>query len=75
MPAMTFFYQECPVCGRSLRIRVQYYGREMSCTHCKGEFVAGQAEDSRQIGEEPTAEPAPTPHLAFQPAVGLPHLQ
>jgi len=74
MPAMTFFYQECPVCGRSLRVRVQYYGREMSCTHCKGEFVAGRAEKSPRIGEEPAPEQAPAPHLDFQPAFGLPHL-
>jgi len=42
MSAITFFYQECPVCGRSLRVPVKYFGREMSCSHCEGEFVAGK---------------------------------
>jgi hypothetical protein len=50
MSAMTIFYQECPVCGRSLRIPAKYFGRLMSCSHCQGEFVAGKeqmpAEDS-----------------------------
>jgi hypothetical protein len=41
MSAMTIFYQECPVCGRSLRIPAKYFGRLMSCGHCQGEFVAG----------------------------------
>ena len=36
----TIFYQECPTCGRSLRIPVKYFGRAMSCSHCCGEFVA-----------------------------------
>jgi len=42
MSATTFFYQECPVCGRSLRVPVKYFGREMSCSHCAGEFIAGK---------------------------------
>jgi hypothetical protein len=45
MSAMTVFYQECPVCGRNLRIAVKYFGRPMSCTHCEGEFIAGQDAD------------------------------
>jgi hypothetical protein len=44
MLAMTIFYQECPVCGRNLRIPAKYFGRLMSCTHCEGEFLAGQEE-------------------------------
>jgi hypothetical protein len=44
MSAMTFFYQLCPTCGRNLRVPVKYFGRRMSCTHCKGEFIAGKAE-------------------------------
>jgi hypothetical protein len=42
MSAMTIFYQECPVCGRNLRIPAKYFGRQMTCTHCKGEFRAGK---------------------------------
>ena len=48
MPAMTNFYQNCPVCGRSLRIAVKYFGRPMSCSHCHGEFVAGREQMAAQ---------------------------
>jgi len=41
MSRATFFYQECPTCGRSLRVAVRHFGREMSCSHCHGEFLAG----------------------------------
>ena len=44
MSAMTIFYQECPVCGRNLRIPAKYFGRQMTCTHCKGEFQAGKGQ-------------------------------
>ena len=44
MSAMTIFYQECPICGRNLRIPAKYFGRLMSCTHCEGEFRAGKEE-------------------------------
>ncbi len=42
MSGVTYFYESCPVCGRHLRIPVRHYGRLMECTHCGGEFVAGQ---------------------------------
>jgi hypothetical protein len=54
MSAMTIFYQECPICGRSLRIPAKYFGRLMSCTHCQGEFRAG---DSARNCEERPQEP------------------
>jgi len=44
MSAVTFFYQNCPVCGRSLRILAKYFGRRMTCSHCQGEFRAGKEE-------------------------------
>ena len=44
MSAMTVFYQECPVCGRNLRIPAKYFGRQMTCTHCEGQFRAGKGE-------------------------------
>ena len=46
MSAITFFYQECPVCGRSLRVPVKYFGRQMSCSHCEGMFLAGKQKES-----------------------------
>ena len=52
MSAMTIFYQECPICGRNLRIPAKYFGRQMTCTHCKGEFRAGKD----QIPEAPASD-------------------
>jgi hypothetical protein len=70
MSAMTNFYQNCPVCGRSLRISVKYFGRQMSCTHCQGEFRAGKDQLAPEASVSMTAEaplslPAPcgTPQL------------
>ena len=35
-----FFNQPCPVCGRSLRVRVHLLGRRVYCQHCGGGFTA-----------------------------------
>ncbi len=35
-----YFYQECPVCGRPLQVRVEYLGRDVICEHCSGHFLA-----------------------------------
>ena len=40
MSIPTYFDQDCPVCGRNLRIRVEYQGRQVKCRHCQGKFVA-----------------------------------
>jgi len=50
MSAMTIFYQECPICGRNLRIPAKHFGRLMSCTHCEGEFLAGKEELAEPAG-------------------------
>jgi len=34
------YHQSCPVCGRSLRIRVLLLGRLVYCQHCGGGFTA-----------------------------------
>jgi hypothetical protein len=47
MSAMTVFYQECPICGRSLRVPVKYFGRQMACSHCEGIFQAGKDQIAR----------------------------
>jgi hypothetical protein len=36
----TFFYQECPTCGRALRVRINYLGKTVVCEHCQGSFTA-----------------------------------
>ncbi len=43
----TYFSQSCPTCGRKLQVRVQFLGRQLSCRHCHGEFMAAQI-DERQ---------------------------
>jgi hypothetical protein len=35
-----YYIQECPTCGRNLRIRVAYLGNRVVCQHCHGRFVA-----------------------------------
>jgi rRNA maturation protein Nop10 len=66
MSGVTYFYESCPVCGRHLRIPVQHYGRLMECTHCGGEFLAGQP-----VPEEP-ARPAATVPVLPATALGQP---
>ena len=36
----TYFVQECPTCGRSLQVRVEYLGRRVVCQHCHAQFEA-----------------------------------
>jgi DNA-directed RNA polymerase subunit RPC12/RpoP len=40
MAETAYFSQECPTCGRSLHIRVEYLGRKVVCQHCRGSLVA-----------------------------------
>lgn len=35
-----YYIQECPTCGRSLRVRVAYLGRQVACQHCDAHFTA-----------------------------------
>jgi hypothetical protein len=46
MTPLSVFYQACPVCGRSLRMPVQYFGRRVTCVHCGGEFRADEQSSS-----------------------------
>jgi hypothetical protein len=71
MAASTVFYQSCPVCGRALRIPAKYFGRQMSCTHCQGEFRAGNDELRPPAPAEPTfSDPVMSPLAAIQPQLG-----
>jgi hypothetical protein len=42
MAPQAVFFQACPVCGRSLRMPVQCFGRAVTCVHCGGEFQASE---------------------------------
>ena len=44
MAESTYFVQECPTCGRSLRIRVEYLGKRVVCQHCHGSLVGRDRE-------------------------------
>jgi hypothetical protein len=39
MAEATYFVQECPTCGRNLRIRVEYLGKRVVCQHCHGSLI------------------------------------
>jgi len=41
------YHQNCPVCGRNLRIRVTLLGRTVYCQHCGGGFIATDAVTGR----------------------------
>ena len=36
----TFFVQDCPTCGRKVRVCVEYLGMNVQCRHCRSIFVA-----------------------------------
>lgn len=40
MSQKIYYLQECPTCGRNLRIRVAYQGRRVVCQHCHARFLA-----------------------------------
>ncbi len=40
MSQSTYFLQECPTCGRTLEVRVEYLGKKVVCQHCRGHLVA-----------------------------------
>lgn len=42
MPRIAHYFQDCPICGRTLRIRVEYLGRKLVCQSCRGHFVAAE---------------------------------
>lgn len=46
MSGAAYFNQECPVCGRGLRVRVVYLGRQVACQHCGGRFEACDPESA-----------------------------
>jgi len=72
MSAMTIFYQQCPVCGRNLRIPAKYFGRHVTCTHCKGEFRAGKDElpQARPTTDSQLSAGMLSPGVFSQPHLG-----
>ena len=44
MARTTYFVQECPTCGRTLHVRVEYLGKRLVCQHCGGALIATDPE-------------------------------
>ena len=40
-----FYVQQCPTCGRRLRICVEYLGKTIQCRHCRAIFMACDPEN------------------------------
>jgi hypothetical protein len=40
MAGAIYYVQECPTCGRSLQVRVEYLGKRVACQHCSARFQA-----------------------------------
>jgi hypothetical protein len=36
----TYFARECPTCGRSLQVKIQFMGKRVTCPHCSAAFLA-----------------------------------
>jgi hypothetical protein len=70
MASATVFYQSCPICGRTLRIPAKYFGRQMSCTHCEGEFRAGNEELQPQATDPKFSEAIMPPLVTIHPQLG-----
>ncbi len=52
-----YFSQECPTCGRSLRIRVRYLGKRLLCEHCRGPLIALDPSTNRYGNSRPAETP------------------
>ena len=40
MLQIPYFVQECPVCGRAVKVLAEHDQRQMTCSHCHGDFFA-----------------------------------
>ncbi len=78
MSSATFFVQRCPICGRRLRIRVEYLGRTLVCQHCGARFVAADPVGS---SDQPSTQPVlqranqlleSAPHVLRKPRIAHP---
>ena len=47
-----YFNQQCPICGRGLKVRVAYLGRKVVCQHCDGTFQASDPESGEPLPME-----------------------
>lgn len=59
MNSPVYFHQGCPVCGRTLRIRVTLLGKRVYCQHCRGGFVAVDPSMGSAGSTPPSADRVP----------------
>lgn len=45
-----YIQEECPICGRPIKVRNEHVGKWVSCEHCQGEFVAERPPDDGSGG-------------------------
>lgn len=50
MSTAMFFVQQCPTCGRRLRVCVEYLGKKIQCRHCRGTLVARDPDNDPSWG-------------------------
>ena len=49
MSGTTYFFQECPTCGRTAQIQVSYLGKRVVCEHCQNQFEACDPESCTHL--------------------------
>ncbi len=57
-----YFNQDCPVCGRGMRVRVELLGREIACGHCSAVSLASNVPDHHWRSEPVMARLERTSH-------------
>ena len=65
MSNSVYYTQECPTCGRSLRIRVGYLGKNVVCQHCEAHFLA--VDPASALDQDPMESSS----SLLQPAAGI----
>lgn len=45
------FTQNCPTCGRQLRIHIEFIDERVCCKHCQADFVACDPNHPRSNGD------------------------
>jgi hypothetical protein len=53
--SQVFFHQDCPVCGRLMRVRIEWLGKEITCAHCNAVTVACDDTDINTILRDTTS--------------------
>ena len=65
------YHQHCPVCGRTLRIRVTLLGQQVFCQHCGGGFIASDATGDDRTSRPEQCRSEQVEHLLERAAVVL----